>query len=308
MVFQLYQVAEPNPHGTLFIESLHPGTTGSKEPTESDAYSGPWSPTGDISFVDGNEVYELSDENESTLKSKKPKMPMHGQGQGASATASKAGCYHPPGFFSTPLDQKASDYSGYTGDYSFPEAIVGESAMDGQGQKASATASKAGCYHPPGFFSTPLDGQGQGASATKGLHGYHHPPGVLSSTPTSQKASGYSDHAMAENISLFELTQIASALGLNIESSTSQQSNHQMELLKKLLALQTSVSDAQGSSSHDASTADSPLTSNCYSKAGYSVVITEGHLCESTDEKGVVVMESGTQFCILIANSNNYGE
>lgn len=230
--------------------------TGSKEPTE-DRYSGPWTPTGEISFGDGNESDELysSHENEST-ESEKPKTPMDGQGLGASATASKGphGCYHPPGILSTPLDHKASGYGGLSGadGYSFPELIVGE-------------------------------GQGQGAS-------------------------GYSDHVMPGNFSLSELMQLASTLGQNFEFSALQQPHNQVELLKKLQALQTSVSDAQGSSAYNAAAADSPLTSNCYSKAGYSVVITAGHLCESTSEKGVVVMESGTQFSILIANNNSYGE
>ena len=249
---------------------------------------------------------------------------MDGQGQGASATASKGapGCYHPPGNFSTPLDQKASGYGGHAGagNYSFPELIEGESTMDGQGKGASATASKGplGCYHPPGIFSTPLDqkafgygghagagnysfpemiggestidGHGASATASKQPLGCHHPTGVFSSKPTNQNTSGCSD---------LELKQIASALGLNIESSALQQPSNQMALLEKLLAFQTSV---------NAAVADSPMRSNCYSQAGYSVKITNGHLCESTREKGVVVMESGTQFCILIANNNNYGK
>ena len=287
MTFQLIQVSETNPHGTLFVASVHPEMTGCKEATEGE-HSGPWTPTGDISHGDGSVSDGLynSDVDEST-ESEKPKSPMHGQGQGVSTTASKGPleCHHPPGIFSTPLNQKASGYSGHAaaGNYSFPELIEGESTMDGQGQGASATASK----------------------------------------PTNQKASGNGDHAIPDNFSFSELMQIASALGLNFESSASQQPYHQMEILKQLLALQTSLSGAQGfnpftnpvpqscsstSSSHNAPTADSPLRSNCYSKAGYSVVITAGHLCESTSEKGVVMMESGTQFCIVIANDNNYGE
>jgi len=277
MVFQLYQVAETNLHGTLFAESVHPEKTSSKEPTE-DVHSGPWDfPTGEVSSGDGNESDELysSHDNESTPMHETP---MHGQGKGANATASKAGCYHPPGFFSTPPNQNASGYSGHAsaGNYYFPE-----STMYGLGQGASAAASNEplGCHYPPG-----------------------------ASKPTGQKSFGCSDQGIPNNFSLIELTQIASALGWNFESSELQQPEHQMELLKKLLALQTSVSDAQGSSSHCASTADSALMSNCYSKDGYSVVITNGLLSESTHEKGVVVMESGTQFCILIANNNNYGE
>ena len=281
MIFHLYQVLETKPHGTLFVASLHHEKTGSKEPTE-DEYSEPYNPTGEISSCDGNESDDLysSHEDEST-ESEQPKRPVHGPGQGASAAASKGPhlCNHPPGVFSTPLDQNASGYSGHptAGNYSFPEFIMGESTMDGQGQGACAAPSMQ-----------PL--------------GCHHPPGVFSSKPPNQKASGCSDHAIPGNLSLLELMQIASALGLNIEPS------NQLELLEKLQALQTSVSYAQGSSTYNAAAADTPVRSNCYSKAGYSVVISNGDLCESTSEKGVFMMESGTQFCILIGNNNNYGE
>ena len=282
MIFHLHQVSETNLHGKLFVESLLPEKTGSKEPIE-DEHSEPWNPpTGEIFSCDGNESDDLysSHEDEST-KYEQPKTSMHGPGQGASTTASKGPhlCYHPPGIFSTPLD--SSGYSGHPtcsgGNYSFPELIMGESTMDGQGQGACATTSKQ-----------PL--------------GCHYPPGVFFSNPTNQKASDYSDHAVPGNFSLFELMQIASAVGMNIEPS------NQLELLEKLQALQTSVSYAQGSSTYNAAAADSSVRSNCYSKAGYSVVITNGDLCESTSEKGVFMMESGIQFCIVIANNNNYGE
>lgn len=287
MIFHLYQVSETKPHGTLFVGPLHTEKTGNKEPTEVED-SDPWSPTGKISSCGGNESDDLysSHENEST-ESEQPKRPTHGPGQGASAAASKGPhlCNHPPGVFSTPPDQNVTGYSGHSiaGNYSFPELILGESTMDGQGQGACAA---------PGM--QPL--------------GCHHPPGVFSSKPTNQKASGYSDHAIPDNVSPFDLIQFASVLGLNIDSSALQQPAYQVELLKQLLALQTGVSYAQGSSTYNAAAADSPVRSNCYSKAGYSVVITNGDLCESTSEKGVFMMESGRQFSILIANSNNYGE
>ena len=273
MIFHLYQVSGTNPHGKLFVESLHPEKTGSKEPIE-DEHSESWNrPTGEIFSGDGNES-DSSHEDEST-ESEQSKTPMHCPGQGVSATASKGPhlCNHPPGLFSTRPDQNTFGYIGHpsAGNYPIPEWIMGESNMDGQGQGACATVSKQ-----------PL--------------GCHHPPGVSSSKPTDQKASGYSGH------SLLELMQIASAVGLNIGFAD------QLEILEKLQALQTSVSYAQGSSTYNAAEADSPLRSNCYSQAGYSVVITNGHLCESTSEKGVFMMESGTQFSILVANDNNYGE
>ena len=45
-----------------------------------------------------------------------------------------------------------------------------------------------------------------------------------------------------------------------------------------------------------------------YHKAGYSVVITSGSLYHSSDCKGVVMMKSGTQFLIAIANDNSHGK
>ena len=45
----------------------------------------------------------------------------------------------------------------------------------------------------------------------------------------------------------------------------------------------------------------------CYHKAGYSVVVTNGQLSESTYDKGMVMMESGTQFCIVVGNENDHG-
>ena len=45
-----------------------------------------------------------------------------------------------------------------------------------------------------------------------------------------------------------------------------------------------------------------------YHKAGYSVVIPNGFLYHSSDNKGVVMMKSGTQFFIAIANDNSHGK
>lgn len=60
--------------------------------------------------------------------------------------------------------------------------------------------------------------------------------------------------------------------------------------------------------SYEAPTADVPLQLESYKKKGYSVVISNGQLCECTSEKGVVIMENGTVFSIAITNSNDYGE
>ena len=45
-----------------------------------------------------------------------------------------------------------------------------------------------------------------------------------------------------------------------------------------------------------------------YQKAGYTVAITNGSLCYSGEDKGMVMMISGTPFVILIANGNSHGK
>lgn len=55
-------------------------------------------------------------------------------------------------------------------------------------------------------------------------------------------------------------------------------------------------------------TANPSLQLKGYSKKGYSVMISNGHLCECTSEKGVVIMENGTTFSIAVTNNNDYGE
>ncbi len=60
--------------------------------------------------------------------------------------------------------------------------------------------------------------------------------------------------------------------------------------------------------SYEVPTADTPLQLKSYKKKGYSVVISNGQLCECTSEKGMVIMENGTTFSIAITNSNDYGE
>ena len=48
--------------------------------------------------------------------------------------------------------------------------------------------------------------------------------------------------------------------------------------------------------------------SNCYSRAGYSVLVSNGSLCESTPEMGLVEVENGAAFHIKVQNNNYYGE
>ena len=51
-----------------------------------------------------------------------------------------------------------------------------------------------------------------------------------------------------------------------------------------------------------------PTPVAAYQKAGYSVAISNGSLCYSGEDKGMVMMKSGTPFAILIANGNSHGK
>ena len=51
-----------------------------------------------------------------------------------------------------------------------------------------------------------------------------------------------------------------------------------------------------------------PTPIAAYQKAGYTVAISNGSLCYSGEDKGMVMMISGTSFVILIANGNSHGK
>lgn len=207
------------------------------------------------------------------------------------------------------------------GTYSNPTSPVGTVRPDGSDLELYSDDESTGSSKEKPKFSP--QGPPQGANASMEPPGCYHPPGVFSTLPSDHGASMYSDHAApgTGGLSPAEVMSIASAVGLTPTSSelTLQQ---QMALLHQLLAMQGSVSGAQFASpastvpqsqfymstSQSASTADSPLESNCYSKEGYSVVVSNGQLCDSTSERGVVMMESGTQFCIAIGNDNDHGK
>ena len=53
---------------------------------------------------------------------------------------------------------------------------------------------------------------------------------------------------------------------------------------------------------------DKPIQLKSYNKEGYSVVITGGILCCSSDDKGIFMMKSGTEFVIAIGNNNKHGK
>lgn len=163
----------------------------------------------------------------------------------------------------------------------------------------------------------------QGAGASNGSNINQHPLGASSSKKqykgfTDQGASTYTSHGSGYSTPPFGAA--APQQGMPIAA--------QMEMLQQFLALQqlyaNPCSGGPGTagpfgsavplghpsmySSSDAPRADSPAQLRSYDKGGYSVVISNGILCQSSEKKGVVMMESGTQFKIALANNNDCGE
>ena len=164
----------------------------------------------------------------------------------------------------------------------------------------------------------------QGAGASNGPNLNQHPLGASSSKKqykgfTDQGASAYTSHGSGYSAPPFG--PAAPQHGMPIAA--------QMEMLQQFLALQqlyanpcsgggpgtagpfgSAVPSGYPSmySSSDAPRADSPAQLRSYDKGGYSVVISNGTLCQSSEKKGVVMMESGTQFNIALANNNDCGE
>lgn len=79
----------------------------------------------------------------------------------------------------------------------------------------------------------------------------------------------------------------------------------QLEILQ-MLWQQLSLANSGLSTQH--LTTDSTVQPRSYDKGGYSVLISNGILCDSNEERGIVMMKTGTQFHISIANDNDFGE
>ena len=86
-------------------------------------------------------------------------------------------------------------------------------------------------------------------------------------------------------------------------------SNASSEEIVSALLFQMIASREGGASSGASSDEEDQISwrPEPYCKAGYSVVISNSKLCESTEEKAVVTMESGTEFFISIGNNNDRG-
>ncbi|XP_068675088.1 uncharacterized protein [Montipora foliosa] len=130
--------------------------------------------------------------------------------------------------------------------------------------------------------SNPFSGKGPGANDSSFIDPYHT-QGLESHGPF-----GTSDHSLGLDSANF---------GPGPQHNMPVHKVHQMD---KLLQQQIGhLIPGHFPTSH------SPKQPESYDKAGYSVVISSGELCHCSDEMGIVMMESGTQFYIAIANNNN---
>ena len=134
--------------------------------------------------------------------------------------------------------------------------------------------------------SNPFSGKGPGANDSSFIDPCH------TQVLESHGPLGTSDHSLGFDSANF---------GPGPQHNMPVHKEHQMEKLLQLQKMQQ-IGPGHFPTSH------SPMQPRSYDKAGYSVVISSGALCHCSDEMGIVVMESGTQFHIAIANNNTYGE
>lgn len=309
------KVTGTKPYGTLFFanesteeyESVPPDTKSSKEPTES-GYSNPSSPVGTVHEEGSGPDTFISDNSDVTLD-KEPKVPSSGSTHGTPVTV-----------------ELTKDYPSVDG-FSTPPSVIGI-PMSTSGEKrpviydeephdpAPTSMGRPKCHHPPGVFSTPPPSvYGGSMDYCPGFYGSGAPPLVHggpmdsgfafpgSSAPVHGGAMqsglafpGSSAHSQAE------LSEIIAALNPSAQQLSVEK---QMAFLQQILAMQGNVSGTNPFPNPNSQT-DWSQEFGCYHKAGYSVVVSNGQLTESTYDKGMVMMESGTQFCIVVGNENDH--
>lgn len=309
------KVTGTKPYGTLFFanesteeyESVPPDTKSSKEPTES-GYSNPSSPVGTVHEEGSGPDTFISDKSDVTLD-KEPKVPSSGSTHGTPVTV-----------------ELTKDYPSVDG-FSTPPSVIGI-PMSTSGEKrpviydeephdpAPTSMGRPKCHHPPGVFSTPPPSvYGGSMDYCPGFYGSGAPPLVHggpmdsgfafpgSSAPVHGGAMqsglafpGSSAHSQAE------LSEIIAALNPSAQQLSVEK---QMAFLQQILAMQGNVSGTNPFPNPNSQT-DWSQEFGCYHKAGYSVVVSNGQLTESTYDKGMVMMESGTQFCIVVGNENDH--
>ena len=293
------------PQGTLFDEMITPGygtypseTTKEKQPVEGE-YASATSPTGQISG--NNFSFEGTGETGPSEKKAKTTDPCSGQGAGASDSPHK--------HQQTPGVSSHKQYKGFE----LP-TLDASGCTDhglGYGSTASSQQKKPANTAPKAFQgASGYTGDGlSGGCASFGSVPQQSMPGNTA-FQTSQGASGFANHGLGYG---------ANPFGSVPQQGMPHDPTAKMAMLQLLMQqlgpgplaglLADQVPPSMFGDSYDAPAADSPrMQPRSYDKGGYSVVITNGTLCHSSEEKGVVKMESGSQFKIAIANNNDYGE
>ena len=278
-------------------ELVPPDTKSSKEPTES-GYSNPSSPVGTVHEEGSGPDTFISDKSDLTLD-EEPKVPFSGSTHGTPVTMKLTKDYPSVDGFSTPPS-----------DIGTPTSTSGEKRPVTYDEEphdpAPASMGRPKCYHPPDVFSTPPPSvHGGSMDYGLGFYGSGAPPLVHGGPMDSGFAFPGSSalvHGGAMHSGLAALNP--SAQQLIVEQQ-----------MAYLLAMEGNVSGTnpfpnpgQQSQNYIPNTqTDWSQEFGCYHKAGYSVVVTNGQLTKSTSEKGMVMMESGTQFCIVVGNENDHG-
>ena len=148
------------------------------------------------------------------------------------------------------------------------------------------------------------DKSSDGAMATSKCKAYHS---------TDPQPSGVPSHQNSKSLD----TLLSSIPGFNpAQLSLGPENNLAVEEVMKYLMLLQQLNRANaGQSTQDPTfqdgnfpSTDSTEQPRSYDKGGYSVVISNGTLCHSNKERGIVMMKTGTQFQIAIANNNDFGE
>lgn len=146
------------------------------------------------------------------------------------------------------------------------------------------------------------DKSSDGAMATSKCKAYHSTDPQPSGVPSHQNSKSLG--TLPSSIPGFNPAQFS----LGPENSQAVQ-----EILKNLMLWQQlNLANAGQSTQHSTfqdgnfPSTDSTVQPRSYDKGGYSVVISNGTLCHTNKERGIVMMKTGTQFQIAIANNNDF--
>ena len=278
-------------------ELVLPDTKSSKEPTET-GYSNPSSPVGTV-HEEGSGLDTFISDNSDVTLDVEPKVPSSGSTHGTPVAMELTKDYPSVDGFSTPPS-----------DIGIPTSTSGEKRPVTYDEEphdpAPASMGRPKCYHPPGVFSTPPP------SVHGGSMDYSH--GFFGSGAQPLVHGGPMDSGFAFPGSSALVHGGAMHSGLAALNPSAQQLIVEQQMAY-LLAMEGNVSGTnpfpnpgQQSQNYIPNTqTDWSQEFGCYHKAGYSVVVTNGQLTKSTSEKGMVMMESGTQFCIVVGNENDHG-